>query len=91
MCEHHDSDPPDRVKGGQTEACIPRREPVQRPSRRDDHEGEFVVVERVNVADRGAGKLQGEVAVAPGEVVACKEKKRRMYPQFGRLPLRIFR
>ena len=70
MGEDVDGDPPDGVERGEEEERVAGREPEDGAALGDDDERLLVQVVGVDVADRGAGELQGELAVPTGKVVA---------------------
>ena len=66
--EDVDGDPPDRVERRQQVQGLLGREPEDGPALGDDDERLFVVEEGIDVADRGAGQLQRELAEPTGKV-----------------------
>ena len=70
MREHVDRDPPDRMERREHEEGLVSREPEDGAALRDDDERSFVQKEGVDVADGGARKLEGELAVSTRDVVS---------------------
>ena len=74
--EHVDGDPPDGMEWRQEVHGLLRRKPVYRASLRDDDERLLVLEVGVDVADRGARKLQGKLAIAARKVVSWKKRRK---------------
>ena len=72
MREDVDGDAADRMERRQQVHGLLGREPEYRPALGHHDERLLVRVVRVDVADRRRGELQGELAVAPGDVVPCR-------------------
>lgn len=70
MREDVDGDPADGVERRKQIQGVLRREPKYRPPLRDDDERLLVREVGVDVANRGGGELQGELAVASRQIVA---------------------
>ena len=74
MCENMDCNPSDGMEGREHKEGLVGREPEDGPALGHNDEGAFVQVEGVDVADGGAGELQGELAKSPRDVIAWRKK-----------------
>ena len=70
VCEDVDGDPPDGMERREKEHGLLGREPVDGAPLGDDDERLLVQVVGVDVTDRGARKLERELTIATGQVVA---------------------
>ena len=83
MCEDVDSYPADGVEGREEEHGLLGGEAKDGAPLRDDDERLLVVEVRVDVADRRRRELQGELAEATGDVIACEDKEMVMLQEWA--------